>query len=117
MEIPTEITVGPFTFSYEKPGMTVATGEEAIGYCEMVTEGDWEQFAKVTGNVKPDLPELPFSFVFGRFKVWDSEYVGITAKPYWEANHSLDDSSSAHSAQPYLPEDEEGSTRIRSTIT
>src|SRR4051794_6811126 len=110
MEIPTEITVGPFTFQYDRKRgeMYVVVGETVEGMIEVHDGDDWDAFAKATGNVKPDLPELPFPFIFGRFKVDRYEYVGIAAKPYWEANQSLDDSSTVHSAQPYLPEDEEG---------
>lgn len=43
-----EIRLGPLTFSYERPGLTVSQGydgnEEAIGYCEIVTPETWEEF-------------------------------------------------------------------------
>lgn len=49
-----ELTIGPFSFSYERPGMTVVKGEEAIGYCEIVTREEWDEFVAA---VCPPPPE------------------------------------------------------------
>ena len=43
-----EIQIGPFIFEYMRPGMGVCKGEEQIGYAEIVTPEEWEEFVEAT---------------------------------------------------------------------
>jgi hypothetical protein len=62
---------------------------------------------EVADKTPPPLPDPPVPFVFGFMKIQGKTYVGIAAKPFWEANKHLDDSSSVHSAQSYVNADDE----------
>lgn len=41
-----EIQIGPILFEWERNGMTVSIGEEAVGYCEFVSEDNWKAFVQ-----------------------------------------------------------------------
>lgn len=42
--LPDEVTIGPFIFEWDKEGMQICRGEEAVGYIEHVYEDVWRAF-------------------------------------------------------------------------
>lgn len=51
MGTPDEMRVGPLVFVREtSDGMSVATDEETLGYCEGVTDSMWTDFASAAGQ-------------------------------------------------------------------
>lgn len=50
-----EVRIGPFVFEHAsgERGMTVSDGNEALGWCEIVTDEEWDAFVTAASSIAP----------------------------------------------------------------